>query len=188
MLSKFSRRSVSVSRTLSQPGVAIACASRSPSLRRSPALPSVCFCPACTKKTTISATARGFVSLSRTNHALPPQHLYEKLQENGLGFYAGVPDSLLKDFCAYVTDATPKQSHIIAANEGTAIATACGHHLATGQIPIVYLQNSGFGNIVNPLLSLVSPQVYKIPVLILIGWRGEPGVKDEPQHNVMVQC
>jgi len=111
-----------------------------------------------------------------------PKVFYDCLSSYNIQFFSGVPDSLLKDVCAYITDNAPKQSHIIAANEGNAIALAAGHHLATGNIPLVYMQNSGIGNAVNPLLSLVDEQVYKIPVLLLIGWRGEPGVEDEPQH------
>jgi len=106
------------------------------------------------------------------------------MRSHGTTFFTGVPDSLLKDFCAYITDNCSKQEHVIAANEGTAMATAAGYHMATGKVPVVYLQNSGLGNTVNPLLSLSSPEVYSIPTLLLIGWRGEPGKKDEPQHLV----
>jgi phosphonopyruvate decarboxylase len=113
---------------------------------------------------------------------LNPAHFAALLKAHGTEFYTGVPDSLLKDFCAYVTDTVPAEKHVIAVNEGTAVATAAGHHLATGKIPLVYLQNSGLGNTVNPLLSLCSPKVYAIPTLLMIGWRGEPGKKDEPQH------
>ncbi len=112
-----------------------------------------------------------------------PSQLYELFSHHDLTFYTGVPDSLLKDFCAYVTDNTPTQRHIITANEGNAIALAAGYHLATGKVGLVYLQNSGFGNCVNPLTSLTDPEVYSIPMLLLIGWRGEPGKKDEPQHK-----
>ncbi len=111
-----------------------------------------------------------------------PEIFYNWLTEHKINFYSGVPDSLLKDICAYINDNTPKHSHIIAANEGNAVALATGHHLATGNIPVVYMQNSGIGNAVNPLLSLADKQVYQIPLLLMIGWRGEPGVKDEPQH------
>lgn len=107
---------------------------------------------------------------------------YDALTANGLTFFTGVPDSLLKDFCAYVTDHTKPTRHIIAANEGGAIALASGYHLATGKIGVVYLQNAGQGNAVNPLVSLVDPDVYSLPMLLIIGWRGEPGVHDEPQH------
>jgi len=113
---------------------------------------------------------------------LSPQLAFECLVEHGITNYAGVPDSLLKDFCAYVSDHAPKSSHVITANEGNAIALAAGRYLGTGKASLVYLQNSGLGNIVNPILSLADPEVYRIPVLLMIGWRGEPGVKDEPQH------
>jgi phosphonopyruvate decarboxylase len=115
------------------------------------------------------------------------EYFYNKLTEKGVGFFSGVPDSLLKDFCAYITDHCDtnhceKQNHIIAVNEGAAVGLACGYHLATGRIPLVYMQNSGIGNAVNPLLSLADNDVYRIPLVAVIGWRGEPGVHDEPQH------
>ena len=103
------------------------------------------------------------------------------LKNLGVDFFTGVPDSLLKSFCAYVTDHFP-DNHIIAANEGGAIGLASGHYLATGRPALVYMQNSGQGNAVNPLCSLADPDVYSIPMVLLVGWRGEPGVKDEPQH------
>jgi phosphonopyruvate decarboxylase len=104
------------------------------------------------------------------------------LFENEVNFFTGVPDSLLKDFCACITDTIKSRNNIVAANEGAAVALAAGNYLATGKLPLVYMQNSGLGNTVNPLLSLVDEEVYKIPMLLFIGWRGEPGVKDEPQH------
>ncbi|MDP4088139.1 MAG: phosphonopyruvate decarboxylase [Bacillota bacterium] len=107
---------------------------------------------------------------------------YAMLKEKGVDFFTGVPDSLLKDFCAYVKDNTPENKNIVAANEGNALALAAGYHLATGKAALVYMQNSGLGNIVNPLASLTDRLVYSIPALLLIGWRGEPGKKDEPQH------
>jgi len=107
---------------------------------------------------------------------------FNTLKSHYISFYAGVPDSLLKDFCAYVSDHASKQDHIITANEGGAIALAAGYFLATGNIPLVYMQNSGLGNAINPLLSLADKEVYSIPMILMIGWRGEPGVKDEPQH------
>ncbi len=107
---------------------------------------------------------------------------YAELKEQGINFFAGVPDSLLKDFCAFLDRQESPQRHIIAANEGNALALAAGYHLATKGIGLVYMQNSGLGNTVNPLLSLADPLVYSIPVLLLIGWRGQPGTKDEPQH------
>jgi phosphonopyruvate decarboxylase len=107
---------------------------------------------------------------------------YDSLVKYGVNFFAGVPDSLLKDFCSYITLNTPPKNHIITANEGGAIALCAGYQMATGQTPLVYLQNSGIGNAINPLLSLADKEVYSIPLLLLIGWRGEPGQKDEPQH------
>lgn len=102
----------------------------------------------------------------------------------GADFFTGVPDSQLKALCDFLMDryGTDPTYHIIAANEGNAVALAAGYHLATGKTPVVYLQNSGLGNIVNPLASLLSDKVYAIPCLFIIGWRGEPGVHDEPQH------
>ncbi len=111
-----------------------------------------------------------------------PSYFYDLLIKNGSDFFAGVPDSLLKNFCAYVTDNAPQENHIISANEGSATGLATGYHLATGKIPVIYMQNSGQGNMVNPLMSIADPDVYSIPMLIIIGWRGEPGVHDEPQH------
>lgn len=108
------------------------------------------------------------------------QNFYNYLQAKEIEFFSGVPDSLLKDICGYITDNTSSKNHIIAANEGNAIALAAGYHMATGKIPMVYMQNSGIGNAVNPLLSLTDQDVYNIPVLLMIGWRGE--TKDEPQH------
>lgn len=106
----------------------------------------------------------------------------ETLKSRGINFFTGVPDSLLKSFCAYIQDTEDNEHNIIASNEGAAMGLAAGHYLATGNPACVYMQNSGIGNTVNPLLSLVDEDVYKIPVLLMIGWRGEPGVHDEPQH------
>ncbi len=102
----------------------------------------------------------------------------------GSEFYAGVPDSLLKGLCDFLIEkyGADGDSHVIAANEGNAVGIAAGYHLATGKIPVVYMQNSGEGNIINPLASLLNDKVYGIPAIFVIGWRGEPGVKDEPQH------
>ena len=111
-----------------------------------------------------------------------PEFFIEKLRENGIDCFAGVPDSLLKNICAYITDHCDAEHNIIAANEGAAVGLAAGNYLATGQPACVYMQNSGEGNIINPLASLTDPEVYNIPVLLLIGWRGRPGVHDEPQH------
>lgn len=111
-----------------------------------------------------------------------PEFFVNTLRNHNIDFYAGVPDSLLKNICAYITDNLPQDQNIIAANEGGAMCIAAGYHLATGKIPVVYMQNSGEGNIINPLASLTDKEVYNIPVLLVIGWRGCPGVKDEPQH------
>ena len=111
-----------------------------------------------------------------------PLFFYELLKENGTGFFTGVPDSLLKNFCAYLTDTAGSKNHIIAANEGCAVGLAAGYYFATGNVPLVYMQNSGLGNTVNPLLSLADREVYSVPLLLVIGWRGEPNVHDEPQH------
>ena len=99
-------------------------------------------------------------------------------------FYTGVPDSQLKALCNYLmnTYGIDKEHHVIAANEGNCTALAAGYHIATGKVPVVYMQNSGEGNIINPVASLLNDAVYAIPVLFVIGWRGEPGVHDEPQH------
>ncbi len=113
---------------------------------------------------------------------ISPRKFFDILKSNGISFFTGVPDSLLKDFCAYITDNVPKKNHIINSNEGAAVALASGHYIASGNPALVYMQNSGLGNAVNPLLSLADPEVYSIPLLMLIGWRGEPGKKDEPQH------
>lgn len=102
----------------------------------------------------------------------------------GAEFYTGVPDSQLRPLCDYLMDTlgTDPRRHVIAANEGNAAALAAGYHLATGKTPAVYLQNSGEGNLINPAASLLHRQVYGIPVIFVVGWRGEPGVHDEPQH------
>ncbi len=102
----------------------------------------------------------------------------------GADFYTGVPDSQLKALCNYLVYkyGTDSKRHVIAANEGNCTAVASGYYLATGKIPVVYMQNSGEGNIINPVASLTRPEVYGIPMAFIIGWRGEPGVHDEPQH------
>ena len=102
----------------------------------------------------------------------------------GADFYTGVPDSQLKPLCNFLmnTYGIDKEHHIIAANEGNCTALAAGYHLATGKTPVVYMQNSGEGNIINPVASLLNDKVYAIPMIFVIGWRGEPGVHDEPQH------
>ena len=99
-------------------------------------------------------------------------------------FFTGVPDSGLKALCNYLMNkyGIDKKHHIIAANEGSAVSIAAGYYLATGKVPVVYMQNSGEGNVINPLVSLLNEKVYAIPMIFVIGWRGEPGIKDEPQH------
>lgn len=114
---------------------------------------------------------------------IDPQKFIQCLQTNDVDFFAGVPDSLLKELCACLESVSQSGQHVITANEGGAVALALGYHLATGKIPLVYLQNSGLGNIINPLLSLADAEVYSVPLLLVIGWRGEPGVHDEPQHK-----
>ncbi|HUN56408.1 MAG TPA: phosphonopyruvate decarboxylase [Smithella sp.] len=113
---------------------------------------------------------------------LNPAGFFELLTDMGVEFYCGVPDSLLKPFCSCLSDRLPSNRHFITANEGAAVGLAAGVYLATGKPALVYMQNSGVGNAVNPLTSLADPKVYGIPMLLIIGWRGEPGVKDEPQH------
>jgi phosphonopyruvate decarboxylase len=113
---------------------------------------------------------------------IPCKEFLLSLQENGINYFLGVPDSLLKSFCAYVTDTVQKDKHIITVNEGAAIGLAAGVYLSTKKPALVYMQNSGQGNAMNPLVSLADNKVYSIPMLLLIGWRGEPGTKDEPQH------
>jgi phosphonopyruvate decarboxylase len=113
---------------------------------------------------------------------ISPSEFYETLLDKGIEFYTGVPDSLLKDFNSHILENVSKERHIIAANEGNSIGLAAGWHLATGKMGLIYMQNSGQGNSVNPLISLADPTVYSIPMILLIGWRGEPGTKDEPQH------
>lgn len=99
-------------------------------------------------------------------------------------FFTGVPDSQLKELCNYLMDeyGIDRNHHIIAANEGNCTALAAGYYLATGKIPVIYMQNSGEGNVINPVASLLNNEVYAIPAIFVMGWRGEPGVHDEPQH------
>ena len=113
---------------------------------------------------------------------ISPKFFVDRLSKNGISFFAGVPDSLLKNVCAYITDNIDSNHNVITANEGAAIGLAAGYHLATGKVGCVYMQNSGEGNTINPLASLTDKEVYNIPVLLVIGWRGRPGVHDEPQH------
>ncbi|MFA6476199.1 MAG: phosphonopyruvate decarboxylase [Candidatus Paceibacterota bacterium] len=116
---------------------------------------------------------------------IKPVIFLEILKKNGVDFFTGVPDSLLKDICLCIENNVKKEKHIIAANEGAAIGLAVGHYLATERISLVYMQNSGLGNSVNPLTSLADEDVYGIPMLLMIGWRGEPDFPDESQHKKM---
>tara|TARA_Y100000389_G_scaffold168042_1_gene173503 strand:+ start:6689 stop:7834 length:1146 start_codon:yes stop_codon:yes gene_type:complete len=111
------------------------------------------------------------------------EFFFKHLIQKNITFFSGVPDSLLKNICAYISDNVNSNNHIIAANEGNALALGIGYHLSSGKLPLIYMQNSGLGNIVNPLLSLADTEVYSIPILLMIGWRGQPGEKDEPQHK-----
>lgn len=111
-----------------------------------------------------------------------PKHFCNELAEKGIDFFCGVPDSLLKNLCDYIDQEYSSEQHIITANEGNAVALAMGKYMGNGNPCVVYMQNSGLGNAVNPITSLADPEVYSIPMLLIIGWRGEPGLKDEPQH------
>jgi phosphonopyruvate decarboxylase len=112
---------------------------------------------------------------------LSPGDLYRILIKNGVNYFCGVPDSSLSSFGFYIEDHAT-ESNDIAVNEGSAVAMAIGYYLATSKLPLVYMQNSGLGNAINPLVSLADPLVMGIPMILLIGWRGQPGKKDEPQH------
>lgn len=112
---------------------------------------------------------------------IAPETLLRFFNDRGINFFSGVPDSLLKEFGSLLAT-QPAENHIICANEGGAVGMGIGYHLATSKTPVVYMQNSGLGNSVNPLLSLADKRVYSVPMILLIGWRGEPGTNDEPQH------
>lgn len=111
------------------------------------------------------------------------QELFDVLNRLGVKFFTGVPDSLLNDFCLYLSKNVPDGRHVMAANEGNAIAIAAGNYMATSEIPLVYMQNSGIGNATNPLLSLTHDCVYGIPMILVIGWRGDPSSSDHAQHR-----
>jgi phosphonopyruvate decarboxylase len=113
---------------------------------------------------------------------IDPYEFLSELKIKDVNFITGVPDSLLKNFIKAIDDSFLSENHVIAANEGNAIALAAGHYISTNCPSIVYLQNSGLGNAINPLVSLTNDKVYSIPMMLMIGWRGEPGTKDEPQH------
>ena len=107
--------------------------------------------------------------------------LISLLKKNNTNFFSGVPDSVLKEFSSSLKN---DKNHIIATNEGAAISLGIGHYLSTKKIPCIYMQNSGLSNAINPLISIAHNKVYSIPLILIIGWRGSPHVKDEPQHNV----
>ena len=111
------------------------------------------------------------------------KELFDSLNNMGVDFFTGVPDSLLNDFCIYMTNNLSSNQHVMAANEGNAIGIAAGHYMATGKLPLVYMQNSGIGNATNPLLSLTHNCVYGIPMILVIGWRGDPSINDHAQHK-----
>lgn len=111
------------------------------------------------------------------------KYFIDKLRTIGIDTYIGIPDSTLKEFCNYLNNNKEKIKNYIPANEGAAVSLAAGTYLATGKPACVYMQNSGIGNAENPIISLIHKEVYSIPMLFLVGWRGEPGIKDEPQHK-----
>ena len=109
--------------------------------------------------------------------------LIKLLRKKNVNFFTGVPDSVLKELSHFLQNKN-KQKHLIATNEGSAVSLGIGHYLSTKKIPCIYMQNSGLSNALNPLISIAHPKVYSIPLILIIGWRGSPKVKDEPQHNV----
>ena len=109
--------------------------------------------------------------------------LVRLLERNNINFFTGVPDSVLKELSIYLQNKS-KKKHIIAVNEGAAVSVGIGHYLSTKKIPCIYMQNSGLSNAINPLISIANKKVYSIPLFIILGWRGSPRIKDEPQHNV----
>ena len=121
--------------------------------------------------------------LGRKLSMLDQRLVFQELIKNGVTFFSGVPDSYLNGFCNYALEMFSERN-VIAANEGNAIGIAAGHYLATQQIPLVYMQNSGMGNALNPLVSLTTEYVYSVPMILLIGWRGQPGTNDWPQHKL----
>ena len=109
--------------------------------------------------------------------------LINLLKKNNSNFFTGVPDSVLKELSSFLSNKN-KKKHIIATSEGSAVSLGIGHYLATKEIPSIYMQNSGLSNALNPLISIAHEKVYSIPLILIIGWRGSPRIKDEPQHNV----
>lgn len=115
---------------------------------------------------------------------IEPKVFFEELKKNNVDFFTGVPDSYLNGFCRYIRNNVPYTNNVVTANEGNSIAVAAGYYIATKKIPLVYMQNSGYGNALNPLASLADENVYSIPMILLIGWRGEPGTNDWDQHKL----
>ena len=115
---------------------------------------------------------------------IDPVDFIDKCEQLGVGFFTGVPDSSMKSLCNAICNKHDSGSHVISVNEGAAVSLASGVHLGNGQVPLVYFQNSGQGNSLNPLISLASKEVFSIPMIILVGWRGKPGSFDEPQHTL----
>eukprot|EP00906_Rhabdomonas_costata_P031497 RCo044479 len=137
----------------------------------------------CRSVSTGSSRSRPLSSVSsRSASTLDVPAFFHVLSSSGVGFYCGVADFLLRNFLAFLSDHVPPERHVVAANEGAAVALAAGHYLASGQVGCVYLPNTGLGNAVNPLLSMCHPAVYNVPVLLLVSWRGEPGTKDDAQY------
>lgn len=114
---------------------------------------------------------------------LSVEKVYETFLNHDINFLTRVPDSLLKNIRTYITDHTSRERHIIAANEGVVVGIASGYYVASGRVPVVYMQNSSLDNTVNPLPSLADEQVCSFPMLLMIGWRDEPGTRDEPRHE-----
>ena len=112
--------------------------------------------------------------------------LINLFKRNKTDFFTGVPDSVLKELSYYLQNKS-KKNHVIASNEGSAISLGIGHYLSTKKVPCIYMQNSGLSNALNPLISIAHEKVYSIPLILVIGWRGSPNIKDEPQHNVKGQ-
>ena len=122
---------------------------------------------------------------------IKPHKFIKVLKKNKINFFTGVPDSLFASLCNYF-QLYEKKNHILSTNEGSSVGLAIGYHLATGKIPLVYLQNSGLGNAINPIVSLTDKKIFDIPIFFLIGWRGELNkkniqIKDEPQHRTQGQ-
>ena len=114
---------------------------------------------------------------------ISPLKLLKQLKSHKISFFCGVPDSVLKNFTNTI-DADKSVKNIISTNEGSAISLGIGYNLSKNLLPCVYMQNSGLGNAINPLISIADKKVYSIPMLLMIGWRGAPNQKDEPQHEV----